>query len=281
MSCLEEIRRTKSKRQKKEGRTMIDFHTHIFPEQIADKTISYLAGIIEKGPFSDGKMKGLLKSMEEAEIECSVLLPVVTKSSQYDSVNRYASQFLEGKLISFGGIHPEDVDYKVKLRSLKENGFKGIKFHPDYQGVYFNDIRYKRIVECATELGLIVSVHAGIDPLSPKDVHCTPQMAAELIDEVKPKKLVLAHLGGHQMYDDVERYLVGKNVYFDTGVMLDTISEQQLLRIVRNHGADRILFGTDSPWAGQKAYVQKMQDIAFTGEERKKIFEENAKKLLQ
>ena len=38
---------------------------------------------------------------------------------------------------------------------------KGIKLHPDYQDTYFNDIRYKRIISYATELGLIISVHAG------------------------------------------------------------------------------------------------------------------------
>ena len=105
---------------------MIDFHTHIFPEQIADKTIAHLAGIIEKQPAFDGKENGLLASMDEAGIEYSVILPVVTKLSQYDSVNRYASRFLDGRLISFGGIHPDDADYKTKLRSLRENGFRGI-----------------------------------------------------------------------------------------------------------------------------------------------------------
>ncbi len=260
---------------------MIDFHTHIFPEQMADRTIAHLSGIIEKEPSYNGKKDGLLDSMDEAGIECSVILPVVTKISQYDSVNRYAAQFLDGRLISFGGIHPDDPDYRAKLRSLKENGFRGIKFHPDYQGVYFNDIRFKRIVECATENDLIVSVHAGIDPLSPSDVHCTPQMAAELIDEVAPTKLVLAHFGGHMMYDEVEKYLVGKHVYFDTGVMLDTIDEEQFLRMVRNHGADKILFGSDGPWAGQKRYVDFMHHIHFTEKERELIFEENARKLLK
>ncbi len=260
---------------------MIDFHTHIFPEQMADRTIAHLAGIIEKDPSFDGKQDGLLASMDKAGITCSVILPVVTKPSQYDSVNRYAAQFLDGRLISFGGIHPDNSDYKARLRSLKENGFRGIKFHPDYQGVYFNDIRFKRIIDCATENDLIVSVHAGIDPLSPDRVHCTPQMASELIEEVKPTKLVLAHFGGHLMYDDVEKYLVGKQVYFDTGVMLDTIEEEQFLRIVRTHGADKILFGSDAPWAGQKAYVKRMNEIAFTDEERNMIFEKNARLLLK
>ncbi len=259
---------------------MIDFHTHIFPERIADKTIAHLAGIIDKKPSFDGTRDGLLASMDEAGIEYSVILPVVTKPSQYDSVNRYAAQFLDGRLISFGGIHPDDPDYRTKIRSLKENGFRGIKFHPDYQEIDFNDIRFKRVIACATENDLIVSVHSGIDPLSPNHVHCTPRMAAELIDEVAPTKLVLAHFGGHLMYDDVEKYLVGKQVYFDTGVMLDTIDDAQFFRIVRTHGAEKILFGTDGPWAEQKKYVDIMYHYDFTEKERELIFEENARKLL-
>ena len=50
-------------------------------------------------------------------------------------------RFMEGKIISFGGIHPDNEDYKEKLCWIKEQGFKGIKLHPDYQDTYFNDIR--------------------------------------------------------------------------------------------------------------------------------------------
>ena len=159
-------------------------------------------------------------------------------------------------------------------------GLKGIKLHPDYQEVHFNDIRYKRIVDYASGLGLIVSVHAGMDPKSPEDIHCTPQMSAEVIDEVQPEKLVLAHMGGNEQWTEVEEYLVGKHVYFDTGVVLDKMTEEQFLRIVRNHGADKILFATDSPWSGQKEFIQILNEMALTDEERQKIFYKNACQLL-
>lgn len=131
---------------------MIDFHTHIFPDKIADKSIPHLAEVCKTIPFTDGKSEGLLMSTEEAKLECSIVLPVVTAPKQFDSIHRFAMQFMEGKLISFGGIHPECDDYKEKLRWIKEQGFKGIKLHPDYQGTYFNDIRYKRIIACASEV---------------------------------------------------------------------------------------------------------------------------------
>lgn len=259
---------------------MIDFHTHIFPDKIAEKSIPHLAEVCQTKPFTDGKMAGLLHSTIEAELDCSIILPVVTAPKQFESIHRFAMQFMEGKLISFGGIHPDNEDYTEKLRWIKEQGFKGIKLHPDYQDTYFNDIRYKRILSYASELDLIVTVHAGVDPLCPEDVHCTPQMAAEVIDEVAPTKLVLAHMGGHELYDDVERYLVGRDVYFDTAVVIDKMNQEQLVRMIRNHGVDKILFASDSPWAGQKEFVHAFQKLPLLEEEKQKILNKNAVNLL-
>lgn len=259
---------------------MIDFHTHIFPDKIAEKTISHLAEVCKTEPFTNGKMEGLLRSTEEAGLECSIILPVVTAPKQFDSIHRFALQFMEGKSISFGGIHPENDDYKEKLRWIKAQGFKGIKLHPDYQNVYFNDIRVKRIISYASEQDLIVVTHAGFDPVCPNDIHCTPQMAAELIDEVAPTKLVLAHMGGNNLFDDVERYLIGKDVYFDTSYVLDKMNQSQFVRMVRNHGADKILFASDSPWGGQKEFVGCFEKTSLSTEEKYQIGTENAKKLL-
>lgn len=259
---------------------IIDFHTHMFPDKIAKGTIEYLADICKMEPYTDGTYEGLKAETEESGVDISVALPIVTKPKQFDSINTFASHYLDGNVRSFGSIHPENEDYKEKLRHIKELGMKGIKLHPDYQETYFNDIRYKRIVAYATELDLITVVHAGQDPKSPEDIHCTPQMSAELIDDVKPEKLVLAHMGGNFQWDDVERYLVGKQVYFDTGVVLDKMPEEQFLRIVRTHGEDKILFATDSPWSGQKEFSAIMQRTGLTDDEREKIFAGNACRLL-
>lgn len=222
----------------------------------------------------------MLESTEEAGIDISVALPAVTKVSQIESVNRFAEKYLEGSVISFGGIHPASINYKEQLREIKSMGMKGIKLHPDYQDMYFNDICFKRLISYASELGFIIVVHAGVDPKCPEDVHCTPQMACEVLKEVEPEKMILAHMGGNELWDDVEDYLVGQDVYFDTGVVLDRMPEEQFVRIVRNHGADKILFATDSPWGGQKEFVEILSNMPLTEEEKEMIFSKNACKLL-
>ncbi len=260
---------------------MIDFHAHIFPDKIAAKTINNLASTCGTPPYSDGTKDMLLKSMEESGIRCSILLPVLTSPTQFDSVLRFVSEFTDGPLVSFGGIHPDNEDYKEKLRMIKNAGLKGIKMHPDYQNTYFSDIKYKRIISYASELDLISVIHAGQDPYSPNDIHCTPKMILEMIKEVEPQKLVLAHMGGHLMEDDVMDLLAKKNVYFDTSYVLDKMPVHQIVSMMRQHGVDKILFGTDSPWASQKEFVNHFKALPLTDWEKNMILEENALKLLK
>ncbi len=259
---------------------MIDFHTHIFPEKIAKNTLDFLSSRCRIKPHTNGMADGLLESTEEAGLDCSVILPVVTRPSQFSSIHRFALGFQEGKLLSFGGIHPDSEDYRAQLRQISADGMKGIKLHPDYQGVFIDDIRYKRIISMASELGLIVSVHAGWDPGYPECTHCTPARTAEMIREVQPEKLVLAHMGGYRCWDAVEEYLVGAPVWFDTAVVFGDIPDEQFLRMVRNHGAEKILFATDSPWAGQKEFVDYLRGLPLTEEEKQAILHDNAAKLL-
>ena len=263
----------------------IDFHTHIFPDKIAEKTISFLS---KKGGiknFGDGTADGLLKSMSKSGVDMSVILPVVTKPEQFTSINKFACRINEqygGKLISFGGIHPLSENYKAELKEIKENGFQGIKLHPDYQGVFINDIRFKRIIYEASALDLIISVHAGIDVGYPNEaVKCPPERSLEVIREIKPEKLVLAHMGGWKQWEAVEELLCGENVWFDTGFCLEHMEESRFYSIIEKHGYDKILFATDNPWSDQSDYVNRMETFIFDEKVRSAIFGENVKKLLR
>ena len=260
---------------------MIDFHTHIFPNKIAKSTLAMLQVNCESFPFTDATAAGLRESSERAGIDCSIILPVATRPGQFASINRFAEQFRgENRLLSFGGIHPDTADYKGELTYLKEHGFKGIKLHPDYQQTFIDDIRYKRIISYASELGLIVSVHAGFDPGYKELTHCTPDRVVNMFDDVRPDKLVLAHMGGFFMWDVVEQYLLGIPAWFDTGVVFGYIKDEQFMRILRKQGIPRILFATDSPWGDQSAFVEHMNELPLTEEEKQMIFHTNAERLL-
>ena len=71
---------------------LIDFHTHVFPDKIAESTISFLAKNSGTRAYTDGTAEGLIKEMERAEADVCVTLPVLTKASQFDSISRFAIQ---------------------------------------------------------------------------------------------------------------------------------------------------------------------------------------------
>lgn len=265
---------------------IIDIHTHIFPEKIAPRSITSLEEKAGINASTNGMLSGLQESTLDAGIDYSVVMPVVTKVEQFDSVNKYAAYLNEScqegetKIISFGGIHPDDENYISHLKDIKDMGIKGIKLHPDYQRTMIDDKKYLNIIYKASELDLAILVHAGVDIGLPEPVHCPPDKALKMIKEVCPEKLILAHYGGYNQWDMVEEYLVGEKVYFDTSFLVGRIEEEQFLRIAKNHGTDKILFGSDSPWTSQKDSLDFIRKLNLDEQKKEQILGLNAKNLL-
>lgn len=266
---------------------IIDFHTHIFPDRIAAATIAKLE---EKGgipAFANGTVAGLEAAMERAGVDLAVTLPVLTRPRQFESVLAYAgevNQAFAGKarrLLSFAGIHPQCEDIDAKMAEIKEKGFLGVKIHPDYQDTYIDDDGYVEILRAARKYDLIVVAHAGVDvAYADQPVKCTPDRALRLIDKAPHSKLVLAHCGGAQMFDEVLAKLCGADVYFDTGYVLRFIGADMFKSILEKHGADKMLFGSDSPWSDIKRDVEILRSFALDKDVEEKIFCGNALALL-
>ena len=278
---------------------IIDFHTHTFPEKVSGKVVEKLGKVAHIKPFTDGSFHGLIDSMKKGNIDISINLPVMTSPDQVEKINssviKSNENWKEHGILSFGGMHPDYVDYKGELRRIKEYGIVGIKLHPAYQNVDLDDIRMMRIIDYASEQGLLVLLHAGIDIGIYDHNYSSVSHILKILDEVRPEKLVLAHMGNWGCWVDVEKYLAGAPVWFDTAFSIGPITpypdqnetpytrileDEDFVRLVRKHGPDKILFGTDSPWKEQKDYVERMNSLSLTEEEKQQIFSENAISLL-
>ncbi|MBR5597619.1 MAG: amidohydrolase family protein [Lachnospiraceae bacterium] len=272
---------------------IIDFHTHIFPDKIAARTIESLGAIAGVRAATDGTLNGLLASMEKSGIEKSVIMPVCTKPEQFENINHFAKKINDiygGKLISFGGIHPDCENPKEKLNYIKALGIPGIKIHPDYQRVMIDDVRFMRIIEHANELGLMILTHAGIDIGLPEPVHCPPEKMRKVLDTLKPKKMILAHMGGWKQWEEVYECLAGEDVYLDTAFMFgvwdasaenrEYITKEMFLKILEKHGFDKILFATDSPWSNAVKGIEYIRNLPINEKEKSMILGENAIRLL-
>ena len=153
---------------------VVDIHTHTFPERIAASTIQKLQDISHTRPFTDGTEAGLRASMVAAGVDFSLVLPVATSPRQVVHINDASARLnSQGNgILSFGCMHPDFDGWKEELGRVAALGMKGIKVHPVYQGVDFDDPRYLRILDRCGELGLIVLTHAGLDIGFPGQVNC-------------------------------------------------------------------------------------------------------------
>ena len=264
---------------------LIDFHTHVYPDRIAGPTVRYLAASGGISPAGGTGTVGDLEGVaERAGVSLAVNLPIATRPEQAASINRFARELnlRGGRVMSFGAIHPDAEEPERELEELAKAGFRGIKLHPDYQGHYVDDPSVIRVVREAKRLGLHTVFHGGVDIAFPDDVHATPRRVYRLLSALGEGdgQVIVAHVGGYRLYDEVEETLVGQDVYFDLSYGIDDLPPEQLTRIIRRHGADRILFGSDYPWRDPADVDRALSALPLTEEQFYLIRSGNARRLL-
>ena len=280
---------------------IIDFHTHTFPASISARVIAQLSDMGHVCSFYDPTAQELGSSMAKAGIDRAINLPVMTRPDQvvslHDGLFRRLEEFVSLGIETFGGMHPDFPDFRAEIRRLKEHGIRGVKLHSAFQGTMIQDLRNKRIISALCEEGMITIIHAGWD-VSFLDCNYVPvEGILEVMEEVRPDRLVLAHMGNWQEWDKVETYLAGSPAWFDTAYSLGPVARKpgqehqmpyqqnldpdRFVRLARKHGTDRILFGTDFPWANQEEYLGFLNSCGLTRQERENILGANAQKLLE
>jgi predicted TIM-barrel fold metal-dependent hydrolase len=259
---------------------IIDFHAHAFPDELALKTVPLLA---EKGGITatlDGTIKSLIASMQRAGISRSVLGSIATRPGQFTTIMKWVTKIRSPQIEPFPSFHPADPDMLEQIKTIHSQGFKGIKLHPYYQEFKIDEQRLFPAYELMADLGLILLMHSGFDIGFPHLRIAEPQRTANIIKRFPKLKLVAAHLGGWQLWDEVKKFLVGKNVYLDLAFSLDFLSVNEARAIITNHPPDRILFGTDTPWADQEQEIENLRKLNLENELEKNILGKNGEKLL-
>ena len=123
--------------------------------------------------------------------------------------------------------------------------------------------------------GISISVNQPIST-KPSQVQSINNWAKQSQDET----IIASHLDGYQMWDNVEEYLVGRDIYFDTFYVIDYMEAERFVTIVKNHGFDKILFATDSPWKDQADEVKKISALNIPQEIKSDVFWGNASRII-
>ena len=260
---------------------LIDFHTHAFPEKIAERAIAKLShasgGLV---PHTNGTVEGLKALMKETNIDKAVVLSIATNATQQKNVNDFAAKINNCEdIFAFGSVHPDAPDALSELERIKALGLKGVKLHPDYQGFNVDDEKMKPIYKMISKLGLITVFHAGHDYGFPPPYGGTPEKMEKALSWFD-SPVIAAHWGGIGCGEQVLRHLCSKDIYFDTSFGYGTTPKYYIEKILETHGADKILFGTDTPWHTAEMENRLLNSLQLDPSTIEKITHQNAQKLL-
>ncbi len=263
---------------------IIDFHTHAFPDALAERAIRYL---LEEGrrkydvnAYLDGTVSSLLESMDRNGIEKSVICSIATKPSQFDPILAWSKEISSDRIIPFASLHPADPDAADRVSHIADVGLKGIKFHPYYQEFDLDEARLFPIYRRIEQEKLIVVMHTGFDLAFDRVRRADPQKIVRVLEAFPDLRLVTTHLGGWEDWDEVERHLAGRKIYMEISFSLDCMPRETARRIILNHPADHILFGTDSPWADQATAISQLKELNLGEALERQILRENGLSLL-
>jgi predicted TIM-barrel fold metal-dependent hydrolase len=258
----------------------IDFHVHIFPDDVAPKAMDMFRLYNRFETLGDGAVAGTLAIMDEMGIDVCVSQPVATSPAQVRSINNWSVSIRSDRLIPYGAMHPEFTGFREEMDRLLDLGFTGFKFQPGWQDFYPDEERLFPIYEAA-EGRLAILFHAGYELNTALVVKGLVPCFRKVHDRFPNLTMILAHMGGYRQWEEAESLLWESGIYFDISYCPeDELSDDEMVRLIRKQGADKILFGTDFPLRSPREDAERLARLDLTPEEKDLIAFGNAERLL-
>lgn len=261
-----------------ESYTIIDCHTHIYPEKIAAKAVESIGGFYGIPMERDGTAESLLRQMREAGIRRSLALAVAVEARQVQHINDFLIASVSAHpdaLWGFATLHADMEDPGREVERVLKAGMKGIKLHPDMQHFSLASPQADRLF-AACEGVCPMMFHTG----DSRYQNSNPSLIPPILKKHPRLQLICAHFGGYSEWDQAVQCLADTSVYVDTSSTFFAVPNERVLRFIEAYGEDRILFGTDFPMWRALPEIQTLLSLGLPDRALRKIFSENLLNLL-
>lgn len=263
------------------GTFVIDAHCHIYPEKIAVRAVAGTDAFYgTKARCSQGTVSELLEVGTKAGTDHFIVQSVATTPRQVHSINEFIAASVAaapGKMTGLGTLHPESEDVPGDVKHLMELGLHGVKIHPDIQSFPLDHPGYMKIYECCTKEDLPILMHTG----DYRYDFSNPNRLRTVLKEYPDMTVVAAHFAGWSVWDQVtEKIVQHPNLYVDCSSTFPFRNDPAFVAgLIRRHGTDRVLYGTDYPMWNPVEEIEKFMGLDLTDGELEQIFYRNAMKL--
>jgi uncharacterized protein len=281
---------------------IIDAHVHLFTPKIIANVSAKSGMVAELHLQTDEATQrigtaALETALGRAGVHAALMLPTASADG-VSKINRDAIDTVAGcdYLNTAGTLHPECKDLQAELAALHASGIRAIKLCSFSQGFMLNApdtmamfAQIEAFNRNHTHHFFVVldtfykaAAYFGTDSSFTTDPACI----SRLVQTFPGVTFVGAHMGGLTApFEDIIRYLpAADNLYLDTSNAAHTLNEAEFIRLLRVHGPNRILFGTDWPWfdpGKEILLIEGLLDRAgYTINDKAKVFGGNIAELL-
>lgn len=257
--------------------TVIDAHAHIYPEKIATAAVQSVGDFYLVGMEGDGRPEALLKATESTPIDHFVVHSVAVKAKTVESINDFIAEQtrIHPEFIGFAAMHQDFENKEAEINRAIDMGLRGVKIHPDTQGVNLDDPRLMELYEII-EGRIPIIIHTGdyrYDYSHPRRLKNVLRAFPELVVDA-------AHFGGWSIYDIALDYLKEENCFMDASSSMAFLGDRRTKELVDIYGTDRIMFGSDFPMWDPTQEYNRFTSLGFTDDELEKLLFKNAERFL-
>ena len=258
---------------------IIDFHTHIYPEAIAEKATKSVLNFYE---FDHGGVPGTAEYLLERGKSCGVsefvVLPVALKPSHVRHINQTIIDAVSEhpEFHGFGTVHAAMENMEEELEFIQQMGLYGVKIHPDTQLFNIDDERLFPMYDYI-QGKMPIMIHTG----DYRYDYSHPRRVLHLLELFPKLEVIGAHFGGWSVFDTACELLKNTNCWVDLSSSRQFMSDEQFCKYINAYGADRVLFGTDFPLWDPKAEVEHFLQLNIPDQDKEKIAHLNAERILQ
>ncbi|MBQ3003504.1 MAG: amidohydrolase family protein [Clostridia bacterium] len=261
------------------NRKIIDTHTHVFPQKVASRAADNITNYYSIPRQGDGRVEGLLAGSGTLSDVRYVISSATLNPAKPTVGDDYMLEVAasDSRFIPLCSFHPAmGVEASVaELDRCFALGAKGVKIHSDFQQFFVDDETAMEVYRHIASCGKPIIFHVG----DPNTDFSTPKRVRNIVEKIPDLTVIAAHMCGYSAWEEAKKYLIGTPVYTDTSEALLGMSPAQLCDLIRLHGVERVMFGSDYPlWNPDFAFAQ-IDALPLTEEEKDLIYYKTAEKV--
>lgn len=223
------------------------------------------------------EITNLITKMDKSRIDVSIinsLSALVERDSSlgnkevYEAVSSYPHRFVG--MASVNPYHDRCAEEELK-RCFFNYKFKGLKLHPWIQGYPAHSEIVYNLISICKEYHVPVLFHSGTPP------YAQVMQIAYLAQKYPNVAFILGHMGlTYQWEEAIDAALKYQNLFLGTSGITYPFAIKEAIKKL---GAERILFGTDSPFLESELEIAKIENLKLSSRQREMVMYKNAKDL--